>query len=229
MEICLRQISHSAAHAAHTAHAAAGGAALVVAARRREVARRDDVVDFQDQVRRLGRGGDRLLLRVGRLDDARVGRVNDLAGEHVEPGVLVARLVGRAQVDQQVDRVEARVLGEHAGDQFEGVGERLDGELLAALDGVGVVAQAARDLDLDRAAAGQGAPVGDGRRDDVERVLNAAFEFVDDVVGGAVQEERDTVGVLALDVEQLLVATTIPSIPSLSARRASSSSAFSGE
>ena len=38
--------------------------------------------------------------------------------------------------------------------------------------------------------------------DDVESVLNAAFEFVDDVFGRAAQQERHAVGVVALDVEQ---------------------------
>jgi len=135
---------------------------------------------------------------VGRLDDAGFGRIDDLAGEDVKSGVGLTALVRRAEVDEQVDGVEPGVLGEHARDQFERVGERLDGELLAAGDGVGVVAEPAGQLDLDGAAAGERPPVGDGRRDNVDRVVDAAFELVDDVFGGAVQEEGDAVSVLAL-------------------------------
>jgi len=59
--------------------------------------------------------GDRLLFRVSRLDDAGLGRVLDFAGEDVQSGLGVAGLVGRAEVDEQVDGVEPGVLGEHAG------------------------------------------------------------------------------------------------------------------
>jgi len=93
----------------------AGRRPLVAVAAGRQVARRDDVVDFQHEVRGLGGGGDRLLFRVSRLDDAGLGRVLDFAGEDVQSGLGVAGLVGRAEVDEQVDGVEPGVLGEHAG------------------------------------------------------------------------------------------------------------------
>jgi len=96
-----------------------------------------------------------------------------------------------AEVDQRVDGVEARVLGEGARDDFQRVGERLDGELLAAADGVGEVAELQRELGLGGAAAGQDLPVEQRRADDAERVLDGALDLVDDVFGAAAEDEGD--------------------------------------
>ena len=213
----LRLASHRAAHAAHAAHAAAhaAGATLVVALVGGEVTRGDDVVDFEDQVRGLGGATYRLLFGVRRLDDTHVEGVLQVARQDVQAGAGLAALVGRAEVDERIDRVEAGVLGEHARDEFEAVSKRLDGELLAAGDGVRVAAQPVGDRDFDCAAAGEDAAVGDGLGRDVERVRDAAFELVDDVVGRASEDERDAVGFLveALDVEQLVLGVA-PDAPS---------------
>jgi len=116
--------------------------------------------------------------------------------------------VGGAQVHERVDGVEPGVLREHARDEFETVREGLDGQLFAALDGVGVVTESAGDLDLRGTAASEDAAVRDGGGDDVECVGSAAFEFVNDVVGRATEQQRDAVAVDALDVEQIVVVAT---------------------
>ncbi len=142
---------------------------------------------------------------MGRFDDAGLEGVLDVAREDVQAGRDVAVVVGRTQVDQRVDGVQPRVSGEDARDELERVGEGFDGQLLATGDGVGVVAEATGEFDFDRTAAREDAAVGDGLCDDVERVVDAALEFVDDVVGRATEQEGDAVGVLALDVEQFVL------------------------
>ncbi len=141
---------------------------------------------------------------MGWLNDAGVERVLDVTGEDVQAGADIAVLVGGAQVDERVDAVETSVLGEGARDDLQRVGERLDSELFAAFDAVGVVAEPAGDFDFRCAAATEDAAVGNRGRDDIERVRDAAFEFVDDVVGRTTEQERDAVGSVAaaLDVEQ---------------------------
>jgi len=144
---------------------------------------------------------------VSRFDDTGVERVHHVAGVDVQAGADIAVVVGRPEVDERVDGVQSGVARERSGDDFEGVRKGLDGQLLAALDAIGVVTQAAGDFDFGGTAAAEDAALGDGGRHHVQRVLHAAFEFVDDVVGRATQEQRDAVGVLvgALDVEQPLV------------------------
>jgi len=143
---------------------------------------------------------------VGGFDDAGLEGVLDLAGEDVEPGTLLTVVVCGPEVDERVDRIEAGVLREHAGHEFEGVGEGFYCQLLAALDAVGVPAKPTGEFDLDRAAAGEYATVGDRLGDHVERVGDSPFELVDHVVGRTPEQEGHAVGLLALafDVEQLV-------------------------
>ena len=134
--------AHAAAHAAGRAAGAAGAVvAVVVGAAALEVAGRDHVVDTKDHDGRLGGGLDGLGLDAERLHDALGLHVDHVARVGVETGAELAAVVAGAEVDQRVDGVETRVLGEGARDDFQRVGERLNGELLAAADGVGEVAE----------------------------------------------------------------------------------------
>src|SRR5581483_4930622 len=110
-----------------------------------------------------------------------------------------------AQVDEHVDRVEARVLGERAGDDLQRVREGFDGELAAAADAGRVLAQLEGELDLGSAAARDDLAVLDRDRDDADRVFERALDLVHDVLGAAAQEHAHGARVLALGDEGHLV------------------------
>src|SRR6266540_4222201 len=65
----------------------------------------DDVVDAEDHDRRVGGRGDGLAADPNRFDHVLLLHVGDLAGEDVDPRVLVALLVLLPELDQDVDRV----------------------------------------------------------------------------------------------------------------------------
>jgi len=82
------------------------------------------------------------------------------------------------------------------------------GELLAAADGVGEVAELQRELGLGAAAAGH-LPVEQRRADDAERVLDGALDLVNDVFGAAAEDERDGLGLFDVLDEDALVAADV--------------------
>src|SRR5712692_9220814 len=166
---------------------------------------RDDVVNPKHHDRRVRRRGDGLAPDPDRLDHVLFLHVGDFAAEDVDPRGLVPLLVLLAQLDQDVDRVQARVFGEGPWDDLDGVRERFDGHLLAPADGRREVAQGQGNLHRARTAAGDDLAVLDRDRDDARRVLEGPLELVDHVLGAAAQEDRDGLRVLAARHERHLV------------------------
>jgi len=141
-----------------------------------------------------------------RFDDALGVHVDGVASVGVEPGTELAAIVLRTEFDEGVDGVEPSVLGQRSRDDLERVGEGLDCELFAAADGVSVVAQRERDVDLGCAAAGEHLAVFERRSDDAEGVLDGAVDLVDDVLGATAEDQRDSLCVLDIFDEDALVA-----------------------
>src|SRR5213593_2148145 len=143
--------------------------------------RGDHVINPEDHHRGVRRRGDRLCTDADWLHDALLPHVGDLAGEDVHARVLVPLLVLLAELDQGVDRVQARVLRERARNDLDRIRERLDRDLLAAADARRVVPQAEGDLRRGRAPARDDLPVLDGARNDTRRVLEGPLDLVHDV------------------------------------------------
>src|SRR5437899_9131125 len=158
---------------------------------------RDDVVDPKHHGRRVRRRGDGLAPDPNRLDHVLLLHVGDFAAEHVDPRRLVPLLVLLAQLDQDVDRVETRVLREGPWDDLDGVRERFDGDLLAPADSRREVAQGQGNLHRTRTAAGDDLAVLNRDRDDARRVLEGPLELIDHMLGAPAQEYRDRLRVLA--------------------------------
>jgi len=93
--------------------------------------------------------------------------------------------VGGTKVHEHVDGIAAGVGRERPGDDVDRVGEGRHGELLAALDAGGFLADLVRDRNLGCACAGNDFAGFQRRCDDVERVTDGSLEFVDDVFGPA--------------------------------------------
>src|SRR6059036_675424 len=165
----------------------------------------DDVVNPEHHDRRVRRRGDCLAPDADRLDHVLFLHVGDLAAEHVDPRVLVPLLVLLAQLDQDVDRVQACVLREGPWDDLDGVRERLDGDLLAPANGRREVAEGQGNLHRTRTAAGDDFAVLDRDRDDARRVLERPLELIDYMLGAPTQENRDRLRVLAACHERHLV------------------------
>src|SRR5213594_4239652 len=131
----------------------------------------DDVVDPKHHDRRVRRRGNGLAPDPNRLDHVLLLHVGDFAAEHVDPRRLVPLLVLLAQLDQDVDWVETRVLREGPWDDLDGIRERFDGDLLAPADSRREVAQGEGNLHRTRTAAGDDLAVLNRDRDDARRVL----------------------------------------------------------
>src|SRR2546425_5399125 len=165
----------------------------------------DDVVDPKHHDRRIRRRGDCLTPDPDRLDHVLFLHVGDLAAEDVDPRGLVPFLVLLAQLDQDVNRVQACVLREGARDDLDGVRERFDGDLLAPADGRGEVAQGQGNLHRTRTSAGDDLAVLNRDRDDARRILEGPLELIDHMLGASAQEDRDRLRVLASRDERHLV------------------------
>ena len=105
--------------------------------------------------------------------------------------------MGLPESDDLVDGVEPGVLREGSRDDLERVRERFYGKLGPAADGCGVVAEPELEFDLDRPAADDELAVLNGVLDDPGRVVDRPLEFVEQELGGAAQEDRDGLRVLA--------------------------------
>src|SRR5947209_19959881 len=165
----------------------------------------DDVVNPKHHDRGVRRRGDCLTPDPDRLDHVLLLHIGDLAAEDVDPRGLVPLLVLLAQLDQDVNRVQARVLREGPRHDLDGVRKRLDGDLLAPANGRREVAQGQGDLHRTRTAARDNLAVLDRDRDDARRVLEGPLELVDDMLGPSAQEDRDRLRVLASRDERHLV------------------------
>src|SRR3989449_1693555 len=166
---------------------------------------RDDVVNPKHHDRRVRRRGDRLAPDADRLDHVLFLHVGDFATEHVDPRSLVPLLVLLAQLDQDVDWVQARVLREGPWDDLDGVRERFDGHLFAPADGRREVPKRQGDLHRARTAAGDDLAVLNRDRDDAGRVLEGPLELIDHVLRATAQEDRDRLRVLAPRHERHLI------------------------
>src|SRR5437870_13245305 len=165
----------------------------------------DDVVDPQHHDRRVRRRGDGLAPDPNRLDHVLLLHVGDFAAEHVDPRRLVPLLVWLGTLDQDVDRVETRVLREGPWDDLDGVRERFDGDLLAPADSRREVAQGQGNLHRTRTAAGDDLAVLNRDRDAARRVLEGPLELIDHMLGAPAQEDRDRLRVFASRHERHLV------------------------
>src|SRR5437899_4203790 len=165
----------------------------------------DDVVNPKHHDRRVRRRGDGLAPDADGLDHVLLLHVGDLAAEDVDPRGLVPLLVLLAQLDQDVDRVQACVLREGARDDLDGVREHFDGDLLAPADGRCEVAQGQRNLHRTRTAAGDDLAVLNRDRDHARRILEGPLELIDHMLGASAQEDRDRLRVLTSRDERHLV------------------------
>src|SRR5207245_5568873 len=152
---------------------------------------RDDVVNPEHHDRRVRRRGDCLAPDADRLDHVLFLHVGDFAAEHVDPRSLVPLLVLLAQLDQDVDRVQARVLREGPWDDLDGVRERLDGHLFAPADGRREVPERQGDLHRARTAAGDDLAVLNRDRDDAGRVLEGPLDLIDYMLRATAVVRRD--------------------------------------
>src|SRR6266571_2544004 len=165
----------------------------------------DDVVDPKHHDRGVRRRGDCLTPDPDWLDHVLFLHVGDFAAEDVDPRGLVPLLVLLAQLNQDVDRIQARVLREGPWDDLDGVRKRLDGDLLAPANGRREVAEGQGNLHRTRTAAGDDFAVLDRDRDDARRVLERPLELIDHMLGAPTQEDRDRLRVLAARHERHLV------------------------
>ncbi len=78
---------------------------------------------------------------------------------HIDPRISLPQRMPVPQLGDDRNRVEPRVLGERGRDDLERLGKRLKAVRLLALEGLAVLREHARNVDLGRAAACDECPV----------------------------------------------------------------------
>ena len=103
------------------------------------------------------------------------------------------------QLGDHRDRVQAGVLGEGGGDDFEGLGVGGEAVSLHAGEAGRVLGEQARDVDLGRTATGDEGALLDEAAHDAERVVETALRLLDDERVGAGAEHADRLAARVLD------------------------------
>mmetsp|Transcript_76262 Transcript_76262/g.123249 ORF Transcript_76262/g.123249 Transcript_76262/m.123249 type:complete len:388 (+) Transcript_76262:451-1614(+) len=162
----------------------------------------DDVVDAQQHGRCFHGCPEGLLLHRKGVQDAQgLGvRNNSLLAVDAPAGVAGSGMA-RPQVSHHPHHVGAAVVRQTARDDLQSLRHRAVGVLAAALDGLGLLFQARGQLHLGGATAWQEPGLHDDVASHVEGVLEVALDLVEHVPGGAPQEHRAGLGILALRQE----------------------------
>lgn len=94
-----------------------------------------------------------------------------------------------AQSVDDVEGVEAGVVGDDPGDDFQRLGEHVHHELLLALDGHRVVLQSLRQLHLRRAAAGHNGVGLEAAPHDHDGVVQRPLRLLDELLSASSQDD----------------------------------------
>ena len=121
-----------------------------------------------------------------------------LPSNTLRPMGLLALFVGCTDLDEHVDGVETCILCKGARDDLECRCKCLDGELGPATNGCCILAETERELGLDCTATGNDLLVLDNDTDNAECIVDCTLEFIDYVLGAALDDDGDRLGVLAL-------------------------------
>jgi hypothetical protein len=173
----------------------------------------DDVVNSQQQTRTLNSRLDALLLNRERLPHAVRAHVDDLAGVAIntpEATANLAVLVGlgmlRAQLGQDLNRAVSRVLNDGAGNDFHRLSDGLIGPLCNAFNQLRPPLQPDGNGHLGCTTSRAQLGVPDNVPGNTHRIVQVALNLVQDVLGGAAEEDCACLGVLALcEVGEVLV------------------------
>ena len=116
-----------------------------------------------------------------------------------------------SQLRQDIGRVEARIVAQLAGDDFQRFGKRFDDGLLFPGNLlVGEAVQVARDFHLARAAPSHDAAVADGAFDDHDGVVQASLHLGYELFCAAAEDERAGFGEGAAFEEVEALAADLP-------------------
>ena len=159
--------------------------------------RLDRLVDAQYETGGLGGSRDRVDLDDGGLPHGRLEVVGDVLVVDVDAVPEAALGVLLTQLVEYVGGVEAGVLAQLARYDLEGARQRRYDHLLLAGNGARVLAQEARRLHLDGAAARHDRVVLDRAAHDHDGVVERALGLLDELLGAAAQYERARLGLRA--------------------------------
>lgn len=114
-----------------------------------------------------------------------------------------------AEIRQYAHGARTRVLDQRPGNDLERLGHCLVRPLLYALDALGLFAEPDGDGHLGRAAAGGEARVEHDVARHAHGILQVALDLVQDVLGGAAEQDRAGLGVRALRQEGKVFITNL--------------------
>ena len=141
---------------------------------------RNDIVDSDEHSRSFVSGRDSTLFDRQRLQYACSHHVPDLAIQYIESGSHVALVLSVTNVNESIDRIHSRILRERSGERFERVAKRLDRQLFAFANSLGMLSKVFGEHDFDRASPREHLPCFDSQFEYVEAVVeNPLHLFVD--------------------------------------------------
>ncbi|GIX62056.1 DUF748 domain-containing protein [Babesia caballi] len=167
----------------------------------------DDVVDAHDGLRGLGREADLRHLGLEALVDAQLEHVADVAALNVDAGVRLAGDVRRPELAYHVRGVKAAVGQDVLGQLQQRGAEGLNGEALLALNGLGLLEDGSRHLQLGAPAAADDLAVGNGLGEHGESVVQRPLGLIQDVARRATQNHgAGAAASAATESDQLVLA-----------------------
>ena len=135
----------------------------------------DDLVDLEDGGGGIGGEFEGRMLADEGIKDVECDGITDLTGLDVDAKRCLALCVGGVEGGDDVGGIEARVFGEDAGNDFEGLCILFDGVLIEIGGGVTDGHQDAGQFQLRGSGSGQQSWISDQRLVDVDSVVFFAF------------------------------------------------------
>lgn len=143
-------------------------------------ARHNNIVDLEDHTHALSGQSNSAVRHKGRLNDFSLVHLFDDALLDVEAGESLVVSVAIAELGHENDGVQARILGESVGDQFEGLTEGTHNVGVRTEDFTGVLLELVGDFHFDTGATvHEGSLLNEGT-DDTKGIVEGTVSLVED-------------------------------------------------
>jgi len=161
----------------------------------------DSLIDGEDRAGGLGGSGQNVVSDNLGLPDKQFIHVGDLSADDVNSlpdAFAVGLVVHLSQFVEHVGGVHTSVVGELAGDSFEGLGEAVKNELLLALNISQVLSEVSGELHLDGTTSGNDGVSSDSSSHNHNSVVERSLGLFDVLGSTTTNDKSDSSGTLAL-------------------------------
>src|SRR6266581_5234829 len=140
------------------------------------------------------------------FENASFLEVSDFGLVNVDPGPELSLLVGDSELDEDVDRVHARVFGQRCRQGFEGFAEGYNRQLFFSGEFLRMFSEASSDFCFWGTPASHDSWVKYNVAHNAQCVVNRSFSLVNNSFAPTAHKDRDSLGILAsFDKRHLVV------------------------